>query len=175
MGWKITLIALVGLLAVFGLTGCCPWLGEQAAEEAIEQSTGGEVEIDDDGESVSIDTEDGSMEIQGGDSAEVPSDFPSSMPVYDGDIVMSSSIETGDGTAYTIGIETGDSVDDVASWYESELESNGWTISGQFSADDAGSTMHTFVVEGGDGQGTVIIGEEDGKTAISISVTSESM
>ena len=173
--WRISILALVGLLAAFALTGCCPWLGEQAAEEAIEQSTGGDVEIDDDGESVKIETDEGTMEIQGEGAAEVPAGFPSSMPIYDGDYTFSSAVETPEGQVYTLGIETGDGAGDVSEWYRGELSSNGWEILSDISSDSGDATMYAFTVESSDGQGQVTIAEQDGVTTVSLTVTSEGM
>jgi hypothetical protein len=170
MTWKITLVALAALLAASALTGC-GFAAEQATEELVEQSTGGEVEIDDDGESISIETEEGSMEISGGESAEVPDGFPSDMPIYDGTIVMAQTFDAEEGTAYNLGIKTTDGAYDVSEWYVDEFASEGWSVTSEMVNDTADMTMLTYQVEKDGTQAQVIIAEEAGETQIAVTVT----
>jgi len=172
MGWKITGVALVALLAVAALTGCS-FAAEQASEAILEGATGTDVEIDDDGGSVSIETEDGSVDISGGESAEVPEGFPSDMPLYEGTLLMASTMDTEDGTVYSLGIETTDDTGDVGDWYRDKLYDEGWSTVSEITNDSGGSAMTSFGVEKGDIQGQVIILSDSGQpTQVSITVTS---
>lgn len=170
MTWKIATALMVALLLGVALTGCS-MAAEEATEALVESGTGADVEIDDDGESVSIETEDGSIEISGGESATLPDGFPEDMPVYDGQIVMAQSVDTPEGTGYNVGIQTSDSEDDVAAWYSDELANEGWTIAAEISNDGDGMMMTTYQVEKNGSNSQVVIAEEDGQTQIVLTVT----
>ena len=169
MAWKITLTVFALLLAATALTGC-NMAAEEATEALVEGSTGADVEIDDEGGSVSVETEDGSMEVTGGDSAEVPDGFPSDMPLYDGTVVMGQAIEVDGETSYNVAIEVEDDVADIADWYSSELDAEGWTITFEMSNDSDGMEMVTYQVEKGNMTGQVIIAHEDEETTVAVTV-----
>ena len=169
MGWKITFAVLAAVLAASALTGC-GFAAEQASEKIIEGSTGADVEIDDDGESVSMETEDGSVNIAGGESAEVPSDFPSDMPLYDGTLNVSTAVDTADGKIYSLGIQTDDDAMDVASWYADELDAEGWTTLSEITNDSGGATMVVYALEKGTTEAQVVI-NADGSEPTQIAVT----
>jgi hypothetical protein len=172
MAARTMVLLVVIVLAVGALTGCS-CAAEEASEALVEQSTGGEVEIDDEGESISIETEEGSMEISGGDSAAVPDGFPSDMPLYDGTIVMGQVFETEEGTAFNVGITTSDSANDVAAWYSDEFSAEGWSVTSEMTNDSGDMTMVTYQVEKGGTQAQVIIAEEAGETQIAVTVAEE--
>ena len=65
-------IAAVALLA----TACSKSPGERAAEAAIERASGAEVDIERDGEQMTIKTGEGEMKISAGEALPLPSDFP---------------------------------------------------------------------------------------------------
>ena len=70
----------VSLLAAAGCGKAAEKVAEKATEEAIENQTGGQVDLDVDGEGgVSIETEDGSISS----SAKVPEGWPDDVPVPD--------------------------------------------------------------------------------------------
>lgn len=99
-----------------GLSGC--GLGERLLEEGVEQGaeqlTGGEIDVDDEGVSfesdegsfsadadgqVNIETKDGSFSS----GAELPDDFPSSVPLPDdGERMNAARVDTDDGIAWTV-------------------------------------------------------------------------
>ena len=170
MAWRIAALATIALLLGTALTGC-GFAAEQASEAIVEGSTGADVEIDDDGESVSIETEDGSVEISGGDSATIPDGFPKDVPLYDGALVMSQKFDTEDGVAYNIGIKTDDGANDVAEWYSDEFASEGWTVTTESTNDTGDMTMVSFQVEKNGRMTQVIIAEEDGGTQIAVTTT----
>ncbi len=61
---------------VLALAACRKSAEETLAEAAIKGATGHEVEVDKDGEQVTIKTDDGEMKISGGDAATLPATFP---------------------------------------------------------------------------------------------------
>jgi hypothetical protein len=178
----LKILALVALAALLlsTATGCCPLLNEasdeaseRVTEEIIEGATGGEVDIEEDGGSVTIETEEGAVTIEGGEGSDLPEDWPSDMPVYDGTITGSSSFSTPEGMSMTVTIETSDSADDVLAFYNAELQSEGWTE--DFSADtsEGGERAVSLVVSKDDRNGTVAISEEGGTTFVGVTVIAE--
>lgn len=130
-------------------------VGEKVAEKAIEQSAGGDadVEVGDDGSfsfesddgSVSVD-EDGNVKIEGQDgsysldsqSGELPDDFPD-VPLPDGFEVQSSATQnSGDEVVHNVG---GTVDGDPADVYEALLEQYGdagFSIENQFESNSSG-------------------------------------
>lgn len=58
------------------LAGCKKSAEENLAEAALEKATGHKVDVDKDGESITIKTDEGEMKIHSGDSATLPVNFP---------------------------------------------------------------------------------------------------
>ncbi len=58
------------------LAGCKQSAEETLAEAALEKATGHKVDLDDDGDTVTIKTDEGEMKISGGDNAKLPATFP---------------------------------------------------------------------------------------------------
>lgn len=84
---KLIVIALVTGACALALAGCGESpreaAAEQAAEAAIEAQLGQEVDIEQDGEVMTIQTEEGEMRVVGGDAAELPEDFPDDVVLPD--------------------------------------------------------------------------------------------
>src|SRR5690606_10531528 len=85
---------LVGLVAALSLSGCGPSAEEAAAERTAEAAlgalTGHDVEIDDDGETISYTTEEGQVTMTGGGSAQLPGNFPDDVYLPAGYAVQST-------------------------------------------------------------------------------------
>ncbi len=80
--------------------GGCDAIGERLAEEGAEQLTGGEIDVDDEG--VSFESDEGSFSS----GAELPEDFPSSVPLPDdGELVNASRIDTEDGLGWMVNVQ----------------------------------------------------------------------
>lgn len=128
IGWRRTAGAVV-LVAAAGLIGGCGGdsageqagdkVGEELAEQAIEDSGGQDVDVDIDGDEVTIEGEDGTVKVGTGD---VPDGFPGELTIVDGDVV--SSVDTPDGAMVTVAAD-----DAIAAFDEAvaDLEANGWT------------------------------------------------
>jgi hypothetical protein len=81
-------------LTALTLTACGG--GEKALENAIEDATGGEADVDLDGDgSVSISTPDG--EYNSGGAAALPDDFPSEIPLPEGDVELVATYKEANG------------------------------------------------------------------------------
>src|SRR5690606_1324710 len=85
---------LVGLVAALSLSGCGPSAEEAAAERTAEVALGAmighDVEINDDGETISYTTEEGQVTMTGGGSAQLPGNFPDDVYLPAGYAVQST-------------------------------------------------------------------------------------
>lgn len=163
----IIIVVVAAVLAVLGGGAyyANQYFAEKSAEEVIEKATGSKVDISDEGDKVTIETDDGKTTIG---KNEVPDSFPSDVTVYSGAEVTATS-ETTSGTM--ISLKTSDSVSKVFDFYKSDLTSNGWT---QTSAATYAGTA-TVTAEKGGKITSVIIGTDtdDNKTTIIISVNDQ--
>jgi hypothetical protein len=147
----------VALAVALGLAGCGS-ATEESIEEAIEQGTGGDVEIEDDGLSF---TDDEGNEVRVGDAAEVPDAWPEDAPVPQGTIL--SSTTTGGTTTLLVTVAgtpqetfealTGEFADQ--GWAEESTTEFGGLYSATYTKDDR--TGSITVLDGGDGNSAVTI------------------
>lgn len=136
-------IVVVVVLVLFGLLGCgvlgffvynnfikekvAEEVGEAIIEGALEQESGSDVDvnIEDDGGSVTIEDDDSSMQITSDE--EWPSNLPSSVPEFTYGKQVSSTYISGEyGEGWTIAFEENSS--DAYTSYKADLEQNDWTI-----------------------------------------------
>ncbi|MDD5050665.1 MAG: hypothetical protein PHV93_02910 [Candidatus Pacebacteria bacterium] len=153
---KNLIIIILVLLVVLFLGGkVLGFLGRNAAEQAIKQATGGNVDVNNNGTSGTITTKDGSV-TYGTNS--LPTDWPTDVPVYtNGTIQYSASSNQSGQTGKAVVILSPDSVATVKSYYTGALATNGWTISGTQEANGA----------------TVIVAEKSGRN-LSLSIVGSS-
>jgi len=167
-GMMLAVVAAVGL----GLASCGAAV-EEATEQAIEQGTGGDVEIDDDG--VKVTDEEGNTSAFGS-QASVPEDWPSDIPVPDGTVLSSASYP--DGKQVTVQPDG----DALAAYNDirSQVEAAGYTVR---STTDVGGSKSTvlFKPSGAENEsaGTIVTvsyaGEFiNGEDAISVTVNTQS-
>ena len=120
---------LVMLIAIGLLTTACgnaaEDLVENAIENAIESEGGGDVniDIDEDGGSASIETDEGSIQIGGGD---IPADFPLPIPDYEEVAGVVTSDQEGTESTQIILSFDPDDIDEVADLYEGYFNDQGW-------------------------------------------------
>lgn len=152
-------LAAIGLLAV-ALAGCDA-AAERLAEEAAEQVTGAEVDVDDDEGSFSVETDEGTFEAGSGDLAE---DFPQAVPPVEGGTLISSSrLATADGTVWSANwqFDSGDP-DTVFASQLDDLEAAGFVAEQEFtSGDESGSLLNASLVGEGYRVNLSVIGETD--------------
>lgn len=114
----------VKMCAVFTSTlllAACFGARERAMENAIEEQTGGEAEVDIDANgSMRIETEDGTVTTGG----EMPDNWPKDVPTYPGAKVGFGASNTTDGGLGVI-MTTSDSIEDVIAFYDAQM--SGWT------------------------------------------------
>jgi len=162
---KFYIFALCVVLAgtAFVVTGCGKKAAEKAAEKAIEKATNGQANVDLGTNSVKVNTNAGSLQVGG--NITLPSSFPSDVYVIDGTIKAASTVKEGE--IYTVTIETSKTVAEAKVKYENELKNDGWTIALSM---DYG-TSASVGAKKGDRTVTVAIGESEGKTLVSLSVS----
>lgn len=127
IGWRRTVGAVALVVATALVSGCGgdsageeagEKLGEQLAEQALEDAGTAGVDVDVDGEDVTIESDEGTIKVGTGD---LPEGFPAELSVVDGEIV--SSVDTPQGSAVTVTVDDADAAFDEA---VADLESNGW-------------------------------------------------
>jgi len=140
------------------VSGCGEKAVEKAAETAIEQSTGGQADVDIGTNSIKVNTNEGSLQVGGNIS--LPSGFPSDVHVIDGTITAATTVTEGE--AYTVSIETSKSVAAAKSEYETELKNDGWNVTLAMTF-EGGATL---AAEKDNRSVSVSMSESDGKTLV---------
>jgi hypothetical protein len=163
---------LVCLAAVFSLAlavGCgkAPEKAvEETAEKTLETQPGDDADVDvsEDGMTVTSSDEDGTYTYQAGNEATIPDGFPADVYVYEGATVQMSS-DSPDG--FMLAFETDAAFATVVDAYKAEMPAAGWT-------ELTGTTMEgTQMLIYGIGDRMVDVGifDENGVTKISLSVS----
>jgi len=158
-------LACVMALAVLALVAC---------------GGGGSVEVNKDGKSVTVDTQNGSVEVSGTDSKvsvakdqELPEGFPADFPVYDGTIDVATEINAeGLSQMFQVRITTPDSVKTVRDWYRTEAEKAGWEVEDKGEVEIAEDKTYILTITNAEYNGMVNISEAGaGETVISTNVS----
>ena len=133
------LTAVVGVgLGLGGVAGCGGGqLAEQVGEQLGEQAIDGEVDIQDDG--ITITDEQGNQ-FGVGAGTEIPATWPSEVPLFTGGELVLAATQA-EGTADALW-ETQASVTDAASTYDRILTDAGFTL--EQDADVAGTVIRTY-------------------------------
>lgn len=138
--WYAMVVVLL-MVAAAGCGNAAEEVLEQAIENQIEDEGGSgdvDIDLDEDEGVVSIETEEGSFQIGGG---EIPDDFLLPIPNYI-DVEMVSS-QTGDFAGATVALTfDGDDFEDVISLYEDFFTDEGW----EFSRTDTTTGNETMVL-----------------------------
>ncbi len=93
---------------------------ENLTESIIKSTTGADVDYSSDNGSVSVKTNDG--EFSSSTSEKLPDNFPSEVPVYDNQSIVSSYSTTSDGsTAWYVSAQTDKSVEDVKNFFSDKF------------------------------------------------------
>lgn len=99
---------------------------ENAAEKALEDANGGEVDVDIDGDDVKIEGSDGAVQYGAG----LPDDFPEDDIPLVGEVSVGSSSSTGGEQGWTIATATDQSPEDAFAEAKEELEGAGFAVDG---------------------------------------------
>lgn len=122
------------LLALTIGVGACGG-GDGDVEDAIEQAGGGNVDVD--GDSVRVETEEGSFEMSS--TGELPDDWPADVPLPDGFVVTAgSSVDGGaEGQLVAVSGNVAMTLDELDAFYADALD--GWTEAARISSSSAGA------------------------------------
>ncbi len=131
----------------------------------LSKTTGETVEIDEEGEKVTIKS--GETEFSFEEGGELPEDFPKDFPIYPEAELTSSWSASGEETeGISLIWETGDSVGKVSEYYKKELVDGGWKLS--FSTETEDTVTVGF--EKNDSSGFLGITIEEEKTTILVTL-----
>jgi len=115
----------LALVLVVGLAACSPGAcAERMVEEAIEAETGGEVDVDAEGGTLSVTGADGET-MQVGEGVALPEDLPSFIPIHP-DAVPRMVMNMGE--VMQISLVVDETASAVVAWYRDQLEANGFEI-----------------------------------------------
>lgn len=99
----------------------------EAAEKAIESATGADIEVDEDGGSMSFQDEDGETDISFGNNVSLPDGFPDEVPLIEGNIQTAAKTTQDGDVVFTVNIGTEGSVSDARTDATELLLSAGFT------------------------------------------------
>jgi hypothetical protein len=139
---------------------------EKAAEQQIERETGdlAAVDFSENGMEITSVDGDGVYSIQGGDSAEIPAEFPADVYVLDdASVILVSDSPNG----FVVGLSTDTALATVVETYQKEMSAAGWNKMTETVMD--GGRMTVYLKD----ERSVNVGifEEDGAREISLSVS----
>jgi hypothetical protein len=117
------LLVVAAIVAIVAMSGCGA-IVEQAVKSGVESATG--VKVDNSGGAVTVTGKDGSSTTVGG--KELPTGFPSDVPVFEGAITSAMNTKGDKGEAFLVGIDAATAPAEVATWYKDQLAGNGWTV-----------------------------------------------
>ena len=171
MSKKFFIVSLALLLPMF-LTACqspaqkvSEKASENMAEKVLENATGGQADVDIEGENVTVKTEEGNVQV--GEQISLPADFPKDVYVYEGAIkaVINNTAAKG----YTVSVETDKAITDVKAAYEKKIVEDGWEKTGVM---DFGESVS---ISGTKDSRTlsVMIGKSGDKTSVVLGVSEQ--
>ena len=136
---------------------------EDILEEVMEESIGGDADVDIDDDTFTWESEDGSGSV--GEATEWPDDIPSDIPEFTyADIISHFSLGDETGSGWTLTFENADS--DAINSYGGDLESDGWVIISTYSDND----VEMITAEKGNDTITCSCSNEDDTCSVIISV-----
>lgn len=157
-----TLRCVVSLLTLFLLASC--------SREETYATPEGDVKVKRSGSDIEVTSEDeegNKFAAQSGKNVEIPTDFPSDVPIYSGAKPLVAMQMEAQGQSLTL--ESVDSLDNVYQFYVDALQANGWTLDAQM--DLGGQKM--IAAKKGNQSAVVSIGTSEGKTQIVLTVAEE--
>jgi len=162
---------MVLLVAALALVGCGRKGAERAvekmAERSITDSGGRNAKVDIAEDSMTIETDEGTLKIAGGDAAKLPASFPKDVLVYKG-AKLQTVMEVPQG--YTLMLQTGDAVSKVQEAYQTKMTSEGWS---KEMAMDMGAQKMLVFKKGERTVSVVLSSEDDSATQIAMTVANE--
>ncbi|MFA7653433.1 MAG: hypothetical protein WCX97_00095 [Candidatus Magasanikbacteria bacterium] len=163
--FKRTMLVVGALAMVLLVSGCGQKsLTEKNIEKELEKSLGGNAKVDLQSGAVSLETDQGSIQVGG--EVSLPKDFPSDIYVIDGKLM--SAMKNVMGAGYQVVLQSNASVKDAKELYEKKMKEQGWAVAQ--SADMGTVAMLSF--SKGKRQLSVTLGTEEGKEGLAVVLTS---
>lgn len=134
-------VRLQALLLVCALAACSPQsCSERMAEEAIEAETGAEVDIDAEGNEVTISGPEGvQLQMAGEGAIDLPDDFPAVVPIYPEAVPVTFLRIASEGIQATFQTDAAAGV--VQTWYMEQLKEQGWEVQMNTTTPEGGMLM----------------------------------
>ena len=160
-------------LAVLALTSGslgCRKIRERMQERALEKASGGKVDIEHGGDTVTIKGDKPGDQLVVGKDAKLPDDFPKTVPIYPGAKIIGSyaaSGAAGKDKGFTVQLETTDAPDKVVAFYKSKMP--GGSAAQQFEMN--GPTGHVLTYKDGTNAVSVITAASTDNKTTSITLT----
>lgn len=115
-----------------------------------------DIDVDDDGQTITITGDDGEATIQAGGDVDLPDDFPAGLIPDDADVVEVISYDEGGTTSYIVAVESSEEPGDM---YDELLEG----------LDDEGySVVNKMLMEGGSDESAIVIVATKGSETVNI-------
>lgn len=153
---------LVGSLLLPGIAACSQ-AGEEVAERVLEQQTGGDVEVDEDG--ITAKDEQGN-EVSIGGGAQLPDTWPGAVPTPEDATLQTAFSSAQEGAATGLWL-TSRSQDDAMAAYDDQLRSAGFALDEEVDLGIGQTRAYT----GSGGEVTVVAGDGgDGSSTLTVAV-----
>ncbi len=125
---RFALTLLVTGAAALTLTGlsCGKKTAERAAENAVERASNGNVNVDINKNSVTVNINGGSTVGTVGESVSVPADFPADVYIIDG--TVKTAVKNAETKGFSLSINTSLTPTETQTRYEDQLKAQGWNI-----------------------------------------------
>jgi hypothetical protein len=158
---------LITVLSTVFLGGCflTDKIAEEVTEKAIENETGSDVELDTEDGGVSVETDEGEMNI--GSKANIPDNFPSDIPLIDYSEILNSAVYTDDEdgtTTYQVMITSEENFEDTLEFYDDGMTDQGWDREASVNSEGTSMLSNTK----GENTCTVWVIEEDDEITVTI-------
>lgn len=154
-------------IASLSLAACGESAGEAAAKAALEASGARDVEIDENGESISYRTGEGEVTITSGESASLPGDFPDDV-YLPGDYVVESTLAMQ--ADLFIGLAVPEDVPSLYAAAREAMAGHGWTET-MAALENSDNGLLTFEK---DGRGAVLsMSRQDDGTTMGLQLTQQ--
>jgi predicted lysophospholipase L1 biosynthesis ABC-type transport system permease subunit len=141
---RAAIAALVAAVSIIPAVAGCGQAAEQVAEQAAEQALGGDVDVNDEGVTV---TDDEGNQVAIGEDVSIPDTWPAEVPLLDGGTPQMASVQA-DGSASVMWVVEA-TPEEAAKAYGDSLVAAGYT-------EESTSTMGGMVLNEYSGNGYVV-------------------
>jgi hypothetical protein len=138
----------VASLILFG-AGCNPFqsvqnkIGATVAEGIVNKATGGNVNINAQGQQVTYTDNKTGATSAFGEDVKLPADFPKDAYIYPGTKVTGVTTSKENGVTAWVMLTTSDSAKTVADWYAKDAKDEGWTEESSFTMNEVETRSYT--------------------------------